>query len=145
MPVATPAPPFSSHCLDGPEFSSNATVSRDLDATVLRFNPIELCAEDQVSYTRQYAAPELLEAPPGREGQNVLMYDERVDYYSLGVMLRELALDVGRDEDLWERASEGGWRAHEIYPDCEFVDFTDEVRFAQLLRFIEFPLMPFTS
>ncbi|KAI0705466.1 kinase-like domain-containing protein, partial [Earliella scabrosa] len=80
---------------DSPDFSSNAawTLSQSKTPTSTdRYGPIVLGADDQVSYTRRYAAPELLEAPPGMEGRNILVFDERVDYYSLGIMLRELAL-----------------------------------------------------
>ncbi|KAH9929068.1 kinase-like domain-containing protein, partial [Epithele typhae] len=75
------------------DFSSNAAwgSSRYTDPEC-KFRPILLSANDQLSFTRRYAAPEILDAPPGAADRSVLVYDERVDFYSLGVMLRELAL-----------------------------------------------------
>ncbi|RDX42869.1 kinase-like protein, partial [Lentinus brumalis] len=85
-----PASRYSSREEDTPDFSCNA--ARPQMKTRAPFGSIVLCADDQVSYTERYAAPELLHAPPGMEGRNILVYDERVDFYSLGAMLRELAL-----------------------------------------------------
>ncbi|KAI0672206.1 kinase-like domain-containing protein [Trametes maxima] len=82
-----------------------------------RYGPIVLGADDQVSFTRRYAAPELLGVytPPVGLGvcdhhDHALVYDERVDFYSLGVMLRELAIGESKatnGADAWERASDG--------------------------------------
>ncbi|KAI0649824.1 kinase-like domain-containing protein [Trametes meyenii] len=82
-----------------------------------RYGPIVLGADDQVSFTRRYAAPELLgvHTPPAGRGtsdhhDHALVYDERVDFYSLGVMLRELAIGDSKaaaGADAWERASDG--------------------------------------
>ncbi|OSD00530.1 kinase-like protein, partial [Trametes coccinea BRFM310] len=106
-----------------------------------RYGPIVLGADDQVSFTRRYAAPELLgvHAPSGRlewyyRGQDVLVYDERVDFYSLGVMLRELALGepadglAAKSQDQWERASDGQQtQTDSVTLDPDFEGFTDQV------------------
>ncbi|KAI0357676.1 kinase-like protein, partial [Trametes cingulata] len=104
-----------------------------------RYGPIVLGADDQVSFTRRYAAPELLGVHP-RTGlpvrdQDVLLYDERVDFYSLGTMLRELALGDAPDasdakrQDQWERASDGRRASDDgVRLDPEFDDFTRQVR-----------------
>ncbi|KAI1792430.1 kinase-like domain-containing protein, partial [Ganoderma leucocontextum] len=78
---------------DPPDFSSNAAWKTTRPRATAYFGPIIVSAEEQVSFTRRYAAPELQHAPAWMGGRNVLVYDERVDYYSLGVMLRELALE----------------------------------------------------
>lgn len=120
--------------------------------TVARYGPIVLGPDDQVSFTRRYAAPELLgvhaqagggsdahdhDADHGQgSGSGILVYDERVDFYSLGVMLRELALGEAADgsdakrQDAWERASDGQ-RARDVVAaplDPDFEDFTGQVR-----------------
>ncbi|CDO70071.1 hypothetical protein BN946_scf184601.g24 [Trametes cinnabarina] len=106
-----------------------------------RYGPIVLGADDQVSFTRRYAAPELLGAHAPRRGvdwyyqdQDLLVYDERVDFYSLGIMLRELALGEPTDalavkmQDQWERSSDGQ-RAHseDVQLDLDFEHFTAEL------------------
>ncbi|KAF8651512.1 hypothetical protein AX16_004708 [Volvariella volvacea WC 439] len=52
-----------------------------------RYGVIILQPEDTVSFTPLYAAPEILE----RNGEGLLVYDERVDWWSLGVLLHELS------------------------------------------------------
>ncbi|KAI9065183.1 kinase-like protein, partial [Trametes sanguinea] len=127
----------SSHAND-PDFFS--TDPRGGSAPV-RYGPIVLGADDQVSFTRRYAAPELtgVHAPSGRlewyhQGQDVLVYDERIDFFSLGVMLRELALgepadgSAANDQDRWERASDGQhMEADTVTLDSDFEAFTDQV------------------
>ena len=61
------------------------------------------------------------------EGQSILVYDERVDYYSLGILLQELAFGEGHFEDRYERASVGGLVRNEVDPDSDFVNFMEEV------------------
>ena len=136
------SPPRLSLLLSGtadssPDFSSNAAWARGFEPqsdSRACFGSIVLNADDQVSYTRRYAAPELLQAPPGMEGRSILVYDERVDFYSLGIMLRELALGAV-DEDFrsdfgerWECASDGAKREEGPEVDDAFVDFTNRVR-----------------
>ncbi|PIL29175.1 hypothetical protein GSI_09224 [Ganoderma sinense ZZ0214-1] len=124
------SPPSRSAYLEGfddfPDFSSNAAWKTRSQTTAC-FGPIILSAEEQVSFTRRYAAPELLHAPAWMGGRNVLVYDERVDYYSLGVMLRELALgDLAEDsQERWERASDGASRSGASGVDPVFMSFTD--------------------
>ncbi len=128
------SPPSRSAYLEGfddsPEFSSNAAWKTTRPRATAYFGPIILSAAEQVSFTRRYAAPELLHAPAWMGGRNVLVYDERVDYYSLGVMLRELALgDPTEDsQERWERASDGGSRSGTSGIDPVFTSFTDAVR-----------------
>ena len=130
---------------DSPDFSSNAawTLSQSKTTTSTdRYGPIVLGADDQVSYTRRYAAPELLEAPPGMEGRNILVFDERVDYYSLGIMLRELALGAASEDfqvdfgQKWECSSDGATKEDVSGVDEDLTDFTSQVR-------ISCPLWPF--
>ncbi|KAM5536814.1 hypothetical protein V8D89_009532 [Ganoderma adspersum] len=112
---------------DCPDFSSNAAWNTTQPRETACFGPIILSAQEQVSFTRRYAAPELLHAPAWMGGRNVLVYDERVDYYSLGVMLRELALvDLAEDsQERWERASDGASRSGTPGIDPVFMSFTD--------------------
>ena len=56
------------------------------DDTVI-YRPIVLQPEDTVNFTALYAAPELLE----RKGNGSLIYDERVDWWSFGISLYEIA------------------------------------------------------
>ncbi|EIW53280.1 kinase-like protein, partial [Trametes versicolor FP-101664 SS1] len=117
----------------------------DLRLCASRYGPIVLGPDDQVSFTRRYAAPELLgvHAQAGLDahghvhgsGSSILVYDERVDFYSLGVMLRELAQGEAADggsaqrQDAWERASDGQQaRENGVRVDPDFEDFTGEVR-----------------
>ena len=129
MPVAGLAASACGPAYDeSPEFSANAAWARAGGPAKTLFGPVVLRADDQVSYTRRYAAPELLEAPPGMEGQSVLVYDERVDYYSLGVVLRELAYGPKDAVDRWERASfDDAWGRDAAEADIEFSDFTEGV------------------
>ncbi|TBU25735.1 kinase-like domain-containing protein, partial [Dichomitus squalens] len=92
-PLSAPSRTTYAECFDdAPDFSSNSAWEDAPPRATAYFGPIILSANDQVSFTRRYAAPELLYAPVWMSGRNVLVYDERVDYYSLGVMLHELAL-----------------------------------------------------
>ena len=50
------------------------------------YRSIVLQPEDTVTFTALYAAPELL----GRKGNGSLIYDERVDWWSLGISLYEI-------------------------------------------------------
>jgi serine/threonine protein kinase len=50
------------------------------------YRSIVLQPEDTVTFTALYAAPELLE----RKGNGTLIYDERVDWWSLGISLYEI-------------------------------------------------------
>ena len=59
-------------------------VDEDDDTTI--FKPIVLQPEDTVIFTPLYAAPELLE----RKGNGLLIYDERADWWSLGISLYEI-------------------------------------------------------
>ena len=140
------SPPSRSGCAylerfdDPPVFSCNAASKIPRPWATACFGPIILSSEEQVSFTRRYAAPELLHAPAWMGGRNVLVYDERVDYYSLGVMLRELALG-DQDEnhhERWERASDGGSRSGTSGIDAIFTSFMDGVRDKQ-------PIVPRTS
>jgi serine/threonine protein kinase len=57
----------------------------DEDGTVI-YRSMVLQPEDTVTFTALYAAPELLE----RKGNGTLIYDERVDWWSLGISLYEI-------------------------------------------------------
>ena len=57
----------------------------DDDGTMI-YRSIVLQPEDTVTFTALYAAPELLE----RKRNRTLVYDERVDWWSLGISLYEL-------------------------------------------------------
>ena len=109
---------------DSPDFSCNAARPRT-EKTQVTFGPIVLHANDQVSYTERYAAPELLQAPPEMEGRSILVYDERVDFYSLGIMLRELASGkaVASNVDRWDCASDRAGQRNSLEVDPEFIDF----------------------
>ena len=119
--------------VDCTDLSSSATRKTTWPQEIACFGPIILSAQEQVSFTRRYAAPELLHAPAWMGSRNVLVYDERVDYYSLGVMLRELALgDPSEDsQERWERASDGATRLGTTGIDSVFISFTDAVRHVQ--------------
>ena len=129
---ATARSPYAECFDDGPEFASNTAWKDSLSRAAAHFGPIILSSDDQVSFTRRYAAPELLYAPVWMRGRNVLVYDERVDYYSLGVMLRELALDDSSDssghQERWERASDGASKPAMLSVDTTFLGFIDGVR-----------------
>ena len=118
---------------DCTDFSSSSARKTAWPREIACFGPIILSAQEQVSFTRRYAAPELLHAPAWMGSRNVLVYDERVDYYSLGVMLRELALgDPSEDsQERWERASDGAARLGTTGIDPVFMNFTDAVRNVQ--------------
>ncbi|GBE83578.1 kinase-like protein [Sparassis crispa] len=76
-----------------------------------RYRSIVVLPHESVSYTPQYAAPELLGSYPRYDPDEVLEYDERVDYWSLGIMLRQLATgkppQLDEANDAWERLSDG--------------------------------------
>ncbi|KAI0332184.1 kinase-like protein [Cubamyces sp. BRFM 1775] len=129
---------FSSYAND-PDFLSDLQPDLHSKTCPVRYGPIVLGPDDQVSFTRRYAAPELLGAhAPIAHGvsqdRDVLVYDERVDFYSLGVMLRELAIgdtmdgsDAKRQDD-WERASDGRRaRSSELELSPEFRHYTDQM------------------
>ncbi|KAI8989043.1 kinase-like domain-containing protein [Trametes punicea] len=130
---------YSSSHPNDPDFVDEEEVKSRSGVSPVRYGPIVLGADDQVSFTRRYAAPELLgvHAPAGRlvgHDQAVLVYDERVDFYSLGIMLRELALDEsadsssGKQQDQWERASDGQQaRSDGLRLESAFEEFTGEV------------------
>ncbi|KAH9903309.1 kinase-like domain-containing protein [Cubamyces lactineus] len=132
---------LSYHAND-PDFFSDMHFGVPSKTRSMHFGPIVLGPDDQVSFTRRYAAPELLGAHAPVEhsthgftqDRDVLVYDERVDFYSLGVMLRELAMgdsldhsDAKRQDD-WERASDGQRaRSSELELSPEFRHFTDQL------------------
>ncbi|TBU36972.1 kinase-like domain-containing protein [Dichomitus squalens] len=131
-PLSAPSRTTYAECFDdAPDFSSNSAWEDAPPRATAYFGPIILSANDQVSFTRRYAAPELLYAPVWMSGRNVLVYDERVDYYSLGVMLHELALgdpyDSCNSQDRWERASDGPSRSTTLSVDAAFLSFIDGV------------------
>ncbi|KAI0753339.1 kinase-like domain-containing protein [Daedaleopsis nitida] len=116
------------------DFSSNAAcTTRQTIAPAARYGPIILNSDDQVSYTRRYAAPELLEAPPSMHGRNILVYDERVDFYSLGIMLNELASGTLPEDfqadlaDRWDCVSEGAKHSNTSEADESLIDFTRQL------------------
>ncbi|KAL6306951.1 kinase-like domain-containing protein, partial [Sparassis latifolia] len=80
-------------------------------STASRYRSIVVLPHESVSYTPQYAAPELLGSYPRYDPDEVLEYDERVDYWSLGIMLRQLATgkppQLDEANDAWERLSDG--------------------------------------
>ncbi|KAH9942075.1 kinase-like domain-containing protein [Amylocystis lapponica] len=101
-----------------------------------RYGPIVLLPDESVSYTPHYTAPELLGGYPAPPPGETLVYDARVDFYSLGVTLRELA--TGHAPRLYgaygggerDRASEGDVRCtspSDGYHDGEsdFIMFVD--------------------
>ena len=57
----------------------------DEDGTMI-YGSIVLQPEDTVTFTPLYAAPELLE----RKEKELLVYDERIDWWSLGISLYEI-------------------------------------------------------
>lgn len=135
------SPDFSSNSAWTLPGSRNSTASNIRPAHAL-YRKIVLCANDQISFTRRYAAPELLNAPPGMEGQDILIYDERVDFYSLGIMLRELAFEAVDEAfkadfgcsfgscERWECASDGATKESRLESevDSAFLHFIDQVR-----------------
>lgn len=66
------------------DFGASATLPLKEDAA---YGVIVLGAQDVVTFTPLYAAPELLH----RNSDDLVVYDERVDWWSLGVMVYELA------------------------------------------------------
>ncbi|KAK7062855.1 hypothetical protein VNI00_000351 [Paramarasmius palmivorus] len=72
--------PFSFEYDDFPVNSSDGKVTRT-------YHPIVLQGDDIVTFTPRYAAPELLH----RNDANLVIYDEKVDWFSYGVLLYELA------------------------------------------------------
>lgn len=143
LPEMNPTLVNHPHHLNDPDFMFSP--QDDLRPCASRYGPIVLGPDDQVSFTRRYAAPELLgvHAQAGLDahghvhgsGSSILVYDERVDFYSLGVMLRELAQGEVADgasaqrQDAWERASDGQQlREDGVRLDPDFEDFTGEVR-----------------
>ncbi len=135
------SPDFSSNSAWTLPGSRNSTASNIRPAHAL-YRKIVLCANDQISFTRRYAAPELLNAPPGMEGQDILIYDERVDFYSLGIMLRELAFEAVDEAfkadfgcsfgscERWECASDGATKESRLESEVDgaFLHFIDQVR-----------------
>ena len=69
---------------DSDPFKRPSCVDDDSDGMI--YGPIVLQPEDTVTFTVLYAAPELLE----RKGNGSLIYDERVDWWSLGISLYEI-------------------------------------------------------
>ncbi|OCH92786.1 kinase-like protein [Obba rivulosa] len=55
------------------------------------YGSVVVMPNDALTFTPQYAAPEVLGSYPEQNAQEVLVYDERVDFWSLAVMLKELA------------------------------------------------------
>ncbi|KAJ8454731.1 hypothetical protein ONZ51_g12862 [Trametes cubensis] len=132
---------LSYHAND-PDFLSDVQFYPPSETCSAHYGPIVLAPDNQVSFTRRYAAPELLGAhAPAEQGahdlaqdRDVLVYDERVDFYSLGAMLRELAIGDSNDDsdakrqDDWERASDGHQaRSSELELSPEFRHFTDQL------------------
>ncbi|KAL0071221.1 hypothetical protein AAF712_001787 [Marasmius tenuissimus] len=78
---ASAALPFSMEYDDFPVGSS-----ADASATKM-YQPVVLQGDDIVTFTPRYAAPELL----CRNDADLVVYDERVDWFSCGVVLYELA------------------------------------------------------
>ncbi|KAK1236244.1 hypothetical protein PQX77_000506 [Marasmius sp. AFHP31] len=78
---ASAALPFSMEYNDFPVGSST-----DASATKT-YRPVVLQGDDIVTFTPRYAAPELL----CRNDADLVVYDERVDWFSCGVVLYELA------------------------------------------------------
>ncbi|EMD37070.1 hypothetical protein CERSUDRAFT_24153, partial [Gelatoporia subvermispora B] len=77
------------------DFGASKTLPRvDSDSNSLDdafYGPAVVMPEDALTFTPQYAAPELLGSYPEQDPNEVLVYDERVDFWSLAVVLRELA------------------------------------------------------
>ncbi|KAG7095632.1 hypothetical protein E1B28_006355 [Marasmius oreades] len=64
------------------------------------YHPVVLQGDDIVTFTPSYAAPELLR----RNGADLVIYDERVDWFSLGMLLYELATgSLPFQADYWAR------------------------------------------
>uniref|UniRef100_A0A0W0FBB1 non-specific serine/threonine protein kinase n=1 Tax=Moniliophthora roreri TaxID=221103 RepID=A0A0W0FBB1_MONRR len=78
---ASTALPFSLEYDDFPVSSSSSAKATKT------YHPVVLQGEDIVTFTPRYAAPELLH----RNDANLVIYDERVDWFSYGVLLYELA------------------------------------------------------
>ncbi|KDR77248.1 hypothetical protein GALMADRAFT_35068, partial [Galerina marginata CBS 339.88] len=71
--------------IDYPSIESQQSLS-ERDTNNVKFGYIVLQPDDVVTLTPAYAAPELLE----RNDEGLLVYDERIDWWSLGLMLYEV-------------------------------------------------------
>jgi serine/threonine protein kinase len=71
---------------DNDPFERPCSLSSIDDDGAMIYRSIVLQPEDTVTFTALYAAPELLE----RKGNGSLIYDERVDWWSLGISLYEI-------------------------------------------------------
>lgn len=65
---------------------SSTLLASDLSCSPNEYGPIVLQLDDSVTFTPLYAAPELRQ----RNHMGLVIYDERVDWWSLGILIHEL-------------------------------------------------------